>query len=150
MRKAWLGEGDGIGIEQLWRELGDRGAQPGGLTRRGLGISVEQQQASRAGVDVEFGSHIGQGPVSAQALVIQRSQHRVERVLDGAQVASGRARSDGAALDQHDPRASISHDRRSGAADDPASNDDNVCVAPCMMTVVTQLSHHESIANGYA
>jgi hypothetical protein len=64
--------------------------------------------------------------IVVERLAVQLSQHRVERVLDRARVASGGRPGQPAALEQLDARAGLCEERRRGAADDPAPDDRDV------------------------
>ena len=87
----------------------------------------QQEKSGRIASDREVAdARIGEGAVAGQALVVQRREDRIERVLDGAQVASRGAGADLAALDEDDPRSAVGHDRRGRAADDAATDDDDV------------------------
>ncbi len=71
-------------------------------------------------------SAVGEGPVAGQALVVERGEDRVERMLNRPEVSAGRPGADGGALDQRDPRAAIGEDGGRGAADDPSADDDDL------------------------
>ncbi len=56
----------------------------------------------------------------------ERLEDRVVRMLHGAEVAPGSSGADRRGLDQRDRRAVLGEHRGSGAADDPAPDDDDV------------------------
>ena len=89
----------------------------------GIGVAVEQEQSCRLVADGKAACAVGQGSVASQTLVVQRREHRVERMLNRPKVSAGRAGADGAALDERDPRAAIGEDGCRRAADDSSADD---------------------------
>ena len=113
----------GLGGAQLGALQQRRVAAPG--TRRGSGARLvgDEQQA-----DVVRGQRepAPERPVVLDRLLVEVDERRVERVLDDARVAPGRARGDRLALVEHDARARLGQERRQRAADDAAADDREV------------------------
>ena len=116
-----------IRLDQPRFQLGERRRHAPGLGRGRVGVAVEEQQARRLVADREPGpGDAGEGAVPREALDVERGQDRVEWVLDRPEVAAGGTGTDRRPLDEDDGRATVGHDRRRGAADDAAADDDHV------------------------
>ena len=126
MTQGWFDEHELVGGEELGQQLGHRLPLAERLRCGGVRVTIEEEQPGRLRADGEATPAVGKRPVAGQALVVERGEHRIERMLNGSEVPAGRPGPDGGALDQRDPRAAIGEDGGCSAADDPSADDDDL------------------------
>ena len=116
-----------VGLDQVRPELREGFVDPERLRAGAVEIRAQQEQPGRLVADREpVAGDARERAVAGEALGVEASEDRVERMLDRAEVAAGRAGPDGRLLDEDDGRAPVGHDRRCRGADDAPADDDDV------------------------